>query len=101
MNDNIPCRVTADLRTYEAIQDRLEQAQAALEARAEPVFDHIMRHLDSDVLDEAFAQISKEEYSSLEEDIGRGPMRDLAHAGLILSDIVERCVLRMAIKEVS
>lgn len=95
------CSVTSDLRNYEAIQDKLEQVQTALEHAAEPVFDHIMRHLDSDVIDGALGQISKEEYRHLEEDLGHGPMRDMAHAGLILSDVLERYVMQLAIKEVS
>lgn len=101
MNDNFPCRVTADLRNYEAIQDRLEQTQAAIEAAAEPVFKHIMANLDSDTLDAAFGQLSLDEYRNLEEDLGSGPMRDYAHAGLILKDALERVVMQMAIKEVS
>lgn len=93
--------VEHDLRNMQAIEDMLEQQQAALEARAEPVYKHIMANLDSDTIDGALGQISKDEYRHLEEDLGSGTMRDLSHAGSILDDIVKRYAMQLAIWEVS
>jgi hypothetical protein len=92
---------TAALRIKEREDDRLDREQAMIEARAEPVCLNIMQNLDSDVIDGAFGQLTKDEYASLEEDLGHGVMRDLAHAGSILSDALERYAMQLAVKEVS
>lgn len=91
---------TAALRKHEATEDRLERVQTALEERARPVFEHIMANLDSDVLDAAFQQITKDDYRHLIEDLGSGPMHDLTHGGLIVSDIIKRHVWKLAVEEV-
>jgi hypothetical protein len=92
---------TAALRIKEREDDRLDREQAAIEARAEPVFLNIMQNLDSDVIDGAFGQLTKDEYASLVEDLGHGPPHDLAHIGSILRDALERYAMQLAIKEVS
>lgn len=90
---------TAALNIEERRQNRLDIEQTRLEEAARPVYMHMMANLDSDVLDGAFQQITLDEYRSLEEDLGSGPMRNLAHAGLILSDALERFVMQQAVKE--
>lgn len=97
---NHPDRVMADLRREELRQDRLEREQAAIEVAAEPVFLHIMKNLDSDILDGAFGQFLMDEYKSMEEDFGHSDMRDPHHGGTIVSNAIERYVMALAIKEV-
>jgi len=89
-----------DLAQYEARNDRLETEQAALEARAEPEFIFRMKNLDSDVISEALEYLSAEELRSIAEDLAMTDMRDVSHAGLMLSDCVQRFVMRQAMSEI-
>ena len=91
---------TAALDIWEREELRLDMLQASIEAAAEPIYKSIMLNLDSDVLDGAFAQLTPDEYRSLEEDLSDGPMSDSHHAGTILKDALRRYVLKEAIKEV-
>lgn len=90
----------ASLAKYEREQDRLDAEGAALEARAAPQFIHLMKNLDSDVISEALEFLSADELRELVEDLGMTDLRDLAHAGLVMSDCVQRYVMRQAIEEV-
>ena len=90
----------AALRIEERRQDRLETEQAALEARAEPVFRHLLQRVDSDVVRLAFEGILDDEYREFAEDLGDGPMRDPNHAGLILTEILQRHLMAEAVREV-
>ena len=92
--------VEFDLLLYETETDRLDRQQAALEIAAKPLFDLYMCKLDTDVIKDALETLTGDELRHLTEDLSRGPMRDFAHAGLILSDALERYVFKLAMLEV-
>lgn len=90
--DRVPCRVSTE-------QDRLDREQEAIEEAAEPGYISYMTNLDSDIIDAALDGLTLDEYQSLEEDCGHGPMRDAAHAGTIIINAIERYCLQMAIRD--
>lgn len=99
--DKIPCRVTSELNVYEREQAKIDRIQRAIESAAEPVFLGYMKNLETDDVEEALKGLTGDELKSLAEDLSMTDMRDIAHAGSILSDAVKRYCFQMAIKDVS
>ena len=88
---------SAALRQHMRDQDDLDR-NAKL---AEPQYNFIMSHLDGDDILGAFEELSRDEIESLCEDLGHGDMRDMAHAGMMISDALERFAMKQAIQQVS
>lgn len=86
--------VEHDLRIYEREQDERDM----LGAMAEECAREGMKYLDSDILEAAFSEATLDDFRHLEEDL-HPDTRDLAHAGLILRDIVYRYLERQAMEE--
>jgi len=87
-----------DLNKHERAEEKTERLQAMIEAAAEPAAREAMKYLDSDVLEAAFSQATLDDFRHLEEDL-HPDTKDLAHAGLILHDIVYRYVFQEAVKD--
>lgn len=60
----------------------------------------LLARVDTDVLRDAFKTINSDDWRHLVEDLGDGTMRDYAHAGLIMRDVLERYLFAEAMKEI-
>lgn len=68
-------------------------------AYAEKQVRNLLAVVDSDVVRAAFASIADDEWRELAEDLGDGPFRDFAHAGLVLREVLERHLFAEAMEE--
>ena len=90
--------IEQDLLIYERKQHQIDIDQDRNEKAAELEFLWMMKNLETDDIQYTLEHLDGDELRHLTEDLSIGDMRDLTHAGSIISEALQRNIMKQAME---